>query len=344
MKTAIITGITGQDGAYLAEFLIAKDYQVVGTYRPHVQPDLWRIKALGLLGHDRLLLQEADLTDLSGCINLIERVNPVEVYNLAAQSFVGAPFHQQIATTGVAAIGPLHLLEAIRMVNPAVRFYQASSSEMFGKAQSEPQTENTAFYPRSPYGTAKLFAHWSTINYRESFGIYAVSGILFNHESPLRGTEFVTRKITNGLAKIRQGNLDVLELGNLDAARDWGYARDYVEGMWRMMHVDKPDTYVLATNKTHTVRAFATMAARYAGFDLKWEGEGLSEQGVDRSSGRVMIRVNPEFYRPLEPYQLVGNPEKARQVLGWNPSTSLDALVKMMVEADIERNTVLLPS
>ena len=232
----------------------------------------------------------------------------------------------------------MNLLEAIRIVNPKIRFYQASTSEMFGKVQEIPQKESTPFYPRSPYGVAKLYAHWMTVNYRESYGIFGASGILFNHESPLRGREFVTRKITDSMAKIKLGKLDVLELGNLDAKRDWGFAKEYVEGMWRILQADVPDTYVLATNRTETVRDFVSMAAKAAGFDLKWEGSAEAEVGIDKASGKTLVRVNPKFYRPAEVELLIGNPEKAFRELGWKPETSLEQLCQMMVEADIRRN------
>ncbi len=262
MNKAIITGITGQDGAYLAQLLLEKGYTVYGTYRRTSSVNFWRIAEVGVERHPDLHLVEYDLTDLSSSIRLLQSTGATEVYNLAAQSFVGVSFDQPVTTAEITGIGPVNLLEAIRIVNPAIRFYQASTSEMFGKVQAIPQVESTPFYPRSPYGVAKLYAHWMTINYRESYDIFGCSGILFNHESPLRGREFVTRKITDTIAKIRLGKADVLELGNLDAKRDWGYAKEYVEGMWRMLQADRPDTYVLATNRTETVRDFVAMAAR----------------------------------------------------------------------------------
>ena len=271
-KTAIITGITGQDGAYLAALLLQKGYTVYGTYRRTSSVNFWRIQEVGVADHPNLHLVEYDLTDLASNIRLVTKSGATEIYNLAAQSFVGVSFDQPITTAEITGIGAVNLLEAIRIVNPAIRFYQASTSEMFGKVQAIPQSESTPFYPRSPYGVAKLYAHWMTINYRESYGIFGSSGILFNHESPLRGREFVTRKITDSMAKIRLGMLDVLELGNMDAKRDWGYAKEYVDGMWRMLQADKPDTYVLATNRTETVRDFVSMAAMGAGFELAWEG------------------------------------------------------------------------
>jgi len=337
---AVITGITGQDGAYLAELLLKKGYEVFGTYRRTSSVNYWRIKELGIDQHPRLHLIEYDLTDLGSNIRLLQSTGATEVYNLAAQSFVGVSFDQPVTTAQITGVGVVNLLEAIRIVNPSIRFYQASTSEMFGKVQAVPQIESTAFYPRSPYGVAKLYAHWMTVNYRESYNIFACSGILFNHESPLRGQEFVTRKITDSIAKIKLGKLDVLELGNIDAKRDWGYAREYVEGMWLMLQADNPDTYVLATNRTETVRDFVSMAAKAVDFDLKWEGGGEQEVGFDRVSGEVLVRVNPKFYRPAEVDLLVGNPQKARNELGWSPKTTLEQLCQMMVEADLRRNEI----
>ncbi|ANH73265.1 GDP-mannose 4,6-dehydratase [Ralstonia insidiosa] len=338
MPTAIITGITGQDGAYLTQLLLEKGYMVYGTYRRTSSTNFWRIEELGVANHPNLCLVEYDLTDLSAGIRLLQTTKATEVYNLAAQSFVGVSFEQPVTTAEITGIGTLNLLEAIRIVNPEVRFYQASTSEMFGKVQAVPQNENTPFYPRSPYGVAKLYAHWMTVNYRESYNIFGSSGILFNHESPLRGREFVTRKITDSIAKIHLGKLDVLELGNLDARRDWGFAKEYVEGMWRMLQADQPDTYVLATNRTESVREFVTMAAKVVGTDIAWEGLGEKETGYDAKSGRVIVKVNPKFYRSAEVDLLIGNPEKARKELNWEPKTTLEELCQMMVEADIRRN------
>lgn len=336
--TAIITGITGQDGAYLAEFLLSKGYVVFGTYRRTSSVNFWRIEDLGIQAHPNLHLVEFDLTDLSSSIRLLQSANATEIYNLAAQSFVGVSFDQPITTAEINAIGPVHLLEAIRIVNPKIRFYQASTSEMFGKVQSIPQNEATPFYPRSPYGIAKLYAHWMTINYRESYDIFGASGILFNHESPLRGREFVTRKITDSVAKIKLGMLETLELGNMDAKRDWGYAKDYVEGMWLMLQAQVPDTYVLATNRTETVRDFVTMAFKAADITLKWQGSVENEQAVCTQTGKTLVRVNPKFYRPAEVELLIGDPGKAKAELGWEPKTNLEALCKMMVVADLGRN------
>ncbi|MFZ6846099.1 GDP-mannose 4,6-dehydratase [Undibacterium sp. RuTC16W] len=337
-KKALITGITGQDGAYLAELLLEKGYTVYGTYRRTSSVNFWRIAELGIENHPDLHLVEYDLTDLSASIRLLQTTGVTEVYNLAAQSFVGVSFDQPLTTTEITGIGALNLLEAIRIVNSEIRFYQASTSEMFGKVQAVPQIESTPFYPRSPYGVAKLYAHWMTINYRESYGIFGCSGILFNHESPLRGREFVTRKITDSVAKIKLGKLDCLELGNMDAKRDWGFAKEYVEGMWRMLQADKPDTFVLATNRTETVRDFVTMAFKAADIQLRWQGEAENETAVCTKSHQVLVRVNPKFYRPAEVELLIGNPQKAKDVLGWEPKTSLEQLCQMMVEADLRRN------
>ena len=335
---AVITGITGQDGAYLAQLLLDKGYTVYGTYRRTSSTNFWRIEELGIQNHPNLHLREYDLTDISTAIRLLQSTKATEVYNLAAQSFVGVSFDQPLTTAEITGIGAVHLLEAIRIVNPKIRFYQASTSEMFGKVQAIPQIESTPFYPRSPYGVAKLYAHWMTVNYRESYGIFASSGILFNHESPLRGREFVTRKITDSFAKIKLGQLDVLELGNLDAKRDWGYAKDYVEGMWRILQAKEADTFVLATNRTETIRDFATMAAKAAGFELVWSGAGENEVAKDAKTGNTLVRINPKFNRPAEVDLLIGNPEKAKTILGWEPTTNLEDLCEMMVQADIRRN------
>lgn len=338
IKKAIITGITGQDGAYLAQLLLEKGYSVVGTYRRTSSVNFWRIDELGISRHPQLQLVEYDLTDLSASIRLLQVHQPSEVYNLAAQSFVGVSFEQPITTAEITGIGPLHLLEAIRIVNPQIRFYQASTSEMFGKVQAIPQIEETPFYPRSPYGVAKLYAHWMTVNYRESYGIFAASGILFNHESPLRGREFVTRKITDSVAKIKLGLLDVLELGNMDAKRDWGYAKEYVEGMWRILQAKEADTFVLATNRTETVRDFVTMAFKAADISLNWQGSAENECALCATTGKVLVRVNPKYYRPAEVDLLIGNPAKAKEKLDWAPKTTLEQLCQMMVQADLRRN------
>lgn len=336
--SALVTGITGQDGAYLAELLLNKGYTVYGTYRRTSSVNFWRIQDLGIAEHPNLHLVEYDLTDLSSSIRLLQTTQVTEVYNLAAQSFVGVSFEQPLTTAQITAIGPVHLLEAIRIVNPKIRFYQASTSEMFGKVQTIPQVESTPFYPRSPYGVAKLYAHWMTINYRESYGIFGASGILFNHESPLRGREFVTRKITDAVAKIKLGKLDCLELGNIDAKRDWGYAKDYVQGMWKMLQVDEPDTFVLATNRTETVRDFVQLAFAAVDIQINWTGQQENEKGLCAKTGKTLVRINPKFYRPAEVELLIGNPEKALQKLGWSPTTTLEDLCTMMVLADLSRN------
>ncbi len=338
MKNAIITGITGQDGAYLAELLLEKGYKVFGTYRRTSSVNFWRIEEVGVAKHPNLQLVEYDLTDLSASIRLLQMTGAREVYNLAAQSFVGVSFDQPITTVEITGLGALNLLEAIRIVDPTIRFYQASTSEMFGKVQAVPQKEDTPFYPRSPYGVAKLYAHWMTVNYRESYDIFGSSGILFNHESPLRGREFVTRKITDSVAKIKLGMLDCLELGNIDAKRDWGFAKEYVEGMWRMLQADEPDTYVLATNRTETVRDFVRMAFKAADIDVAFKGSDVEETAVDTTTGKVVMRINPAFHRPAEVDLLIGDPAKAREKLGWAPMTTLEQLCTMMVEADLRRN------
>ncbi len=339
-KRALITGITGQDGAYLAQILLEKGYHVTGTFRRSSSVNFWRIEELGIQAHPNLNLVEYDLTDLSSSIRLIESSKPDEVYNLAAQSFVGVSFEQPVTTASITGLGAVNLLEAIRIINPKIRFYQASTSEMFGKVQAIPQVEDTPFYPRSPYGVAKLYAHWMTVNYRESYGIFGSSGILFNHESPLRGREFVTRKITDSVAKIVLNKLDVLELGNLDAKRDWGYAKEYVEGMWRILQADEPDTFVLATNRTETVRDFVAMAFKGAGINVEFTGEGENEVGHCARTGKALVRVSPKFYRPAEVDLLIGDPAKAKSVLGWEPKTTLEELCQMMVDADLRRNEI----
>ncbi|WP_295957715.1 GDP-mannose 4,6-dehydratase [uncultured Xanthomonas sp.] len=337
-KKAIITGVTGQDGAYLTELLLGKGYQVYGTYRRTSSVNFWRLQEVGAVNHPNLQLIEYDLTDLGTTIAMVQKIQPDEIYNLAAQSFVGVSFDQPTTTAQITGVGALHLLEAIRLVNPKIRFYQASTSEMFGKVQAIPQKEDTPFWPRSPYGVAKLYAHWITVNYRESYDIFGSSGILFNHESPLRGREFVTRKITDAVAKIKLGQLDELELGNLDAKRDWGFAREYVEGMWRMLQADEPDTFVLATNRTETVRDFVRMAFKGAGIDVEFRGSDVDETAIDSATGKTVMRINPRFHRPAEVDLLIGDPSKAEHVLGWKPETTLEQLCQMMVEADLRRN------
>jgi len=340
MKTALITGITGQDGAYLAEFLIEKGYVVHGAYRRSSAVNFWRIRELGIRDHPNLKLVELDLTDMGSMIRLISSYQYDEIYNLAAQSFVGVSFEQPVTTTEINAIGPLNILEAIRMVSPKTKYYQASTSEMFGKVQETPQRESTPFYPRSPYGVAKLYGHWITVNYREAHGLFACSGILFNHESPLRGEEFVTRKITKAVAAIRAGKQEKLYLGNMDAKRDWGHARDYVEGMWLMMQHDTPDTYVLSTGKTITVREFVKQAFLAAGMDIEFHGSGLDEYAIDTQTQKVVVQINPQFYRPAEVDLLVGDSTKARTILNWNPTISVESLCQEMVQADLYREGI----
>jgi GDPmannose 4,6-dehydratase len=339
-KKAIVTGITGQDGAYLAELLLDKGYEVYGAYRRTSSVNFWRMEELGITNHPHLHLIEYDLTDQANSIRMVMEIQPDEIYNLAAQSFVGVSFDQPLATAHITGLGCVHLLEAIRIVNPKIKFYQASTSEMFGKVQEIPQTETTSFYPRSPYGVAKLYAHWMVINYRESYNIFGCSGILFNHESPLRGREFVTRKITDSVAKIKLGKLDVLELGNMDAKRDWGFAKDYVEGMYLMLQAEKPGTYVLATNRTETVRDFVTMAFKAVGIELEFSGSEENEIAVDKATGKTLVKVNPKFYRPCEVELLIGNPQKAKDILGWEPKCTLEELCAMMVKADLKRNEI----
>ena len=336
-KTALITGITGQDGAYLTEFLLEKSYHVFGAYRRTSSVNFWRLEELGILNHPNLTLAEYDLTDFSNTIRLLEKSQPDEIYNLAAQSFVGVSFEEPMTTANITGLGALNLLEAIRIVNPKIRFYQASTSEMFGKVQAIPQNEKTPFYPRSPYGVAKLFAHRTTINYRESYNIFAASGILFNHESPLRGREFVTRKITDSVARIFYKKQNVLELGNLNAQRDWGFAKEYVQGMWQILQTESPDTFVLATHQTQSVRHFVELAFAAIDVPLFWEGKNENEIGKNKKTGEVLVKVNPQFYRPAEVELLIGDYSHAKNVLGWSPKTTLEELTQMMVQADLKR-------
>jgi GDPmannose 4,6-dehydratase len=335
MKTAMITGITGQDGAYLSKLLLEKGYKVYGAFRRTSDLHLNRLKYLGI--DEDIQYLPLELLEFTNLYKAIEKFQPDEFYNLGAQSFVALSFEEPIFTADVTGLGPLRVLEAIRAVNPKVRFYQASSSEMFGKVQTIPQDENTPFYPRSPYSVAKLAAHWMTVNYRESYGLFACSGILFNHESPLRGMEFVTRKITYGLARIQQGLQDKLVLGNLNSKRDWGYAPEFVEAMWRMLNQPKPDDYVVATGETHTIREFLEAAFAAVGTKIIWEGKDSGETGIDSKTGKVRVEVSPEFFRPAEVDLLIGNPKKAFDKLGWRPKTTFFDLVRIMVEADLKR-------
>ncbi|MBF8262513.1 MAG: gmd [Parachlamydiales bacterium] len=331
MKKALITGITGQDGSYLAEFLLEKGYAVHGLVRRSSSPNYSRIEHL----RGKIKLHEGDLSDSPSIKRVIEKTNPDEVYNLAAMSHVKVSFEMPEYTADVDGVGVLRLLDAIKTHNPKIRFYQASTSELFGKVQETPQTETTPFYPRSPYGVAKLYAYWMVVNYREAYEMYACNGILFNHESPRRGETFVSRKITLAVAKIAAGKKEKLVLGNLDAQRDWGYARDFVEGMWMMLQQEKPEDFVLATGQTTTVRSFVEMAFREIGIDLDWKGKGVNEKGI-APNGRVLVEVSPQFFRPAEVSFLLGNPAKAKNILGWTPRTSVEELVKMMVQSDRE--------
>ena len=332
MKKALITGVTGQDGSYLAELLLAKGYEVYGIVRRSSAPNLWRIEHI----LDRIELKPADLLDQLSMLKILDEVSmihilqehrPVEVYNLAAQSFVQTSFGQPVLTGEVTALGVTRILDAIRLVDPEIRFYQASSSEMFGKVRAVPQSEETPFYPRSPYGVSKVFAHYITVNYRESYNLFAVSGILFNHESPRRGLEFVTRKVTDGVARIKLGLADTLTLGNLDAQRDWGFAGDYVRAMWLMLQQDQPDDYVIATGESHSVRELVEVAFGHANLDWK-----------------KYVRLDPKFLRPAEVDHLIGDSSKARRVLGWTPEVDFSQLVRMMVDADVERLSHALPA
>ena len=334
-RRALITGITGQDGAYLARLLLSKGYDVVGGSRPSVARDLWRLQAVGIDRDVRIV--DLELLDSSNILSVVERERPHEIYNLAAQSVVHSSFRTPVLTGDADALGAARILEAIRKVDASIRFYQASTSEMFGDADETPQSETSAFHPRSPYGAAKLYAHWITVNFRKADGLFACSGILFNHESPLRGLEFVTRKITHGLAAIALGQRDYLELGNLDARRDWGFAADYVEGMWKMLQGKEPDDYVLATGRSHSVRDFCEAAAKAVGLDVVWRGSGIDEKAVDSKTGRTIIRVSSDFYRPTERLPLVGNATKARRELGWQPTMSFQDLARTMAEEELKR-------
>jgi GDPmannose 4,6-dehydratase len=334
-KRALITGIRGQDGAYLAKLLLDKGYEVWGADRRSGEGSNWRLKELGI--EDKVKIIYMDLLEITNIKRVIEIIKPDEVYNLAAQSFVQASFDMPILTAEINALGVLRLLEVLREIKPDAKFYQASTSEMFGKAQQIPQNEKTPFYPRSPYAVSKLFAHWITVNYREAYGMFACSGILFNHESPLRGLEFVTRKITYGIARIKYGLQDKIVLGNLDAKRDWGYAPEYVEGIWLMLQQPVPDDYVLATGETHTVREFIEKAFLCAGMEIEWGGEGINIKGIEKKFGKVVVEVSPEFYRPAEVDILIGDATKARKKLGWNPKTKFEELVEIMVKADLDR-------
>ena len=334
-KRALIIGISGQDGAYLSRLLLDEGYEVHGGTRRSSWSVDSRLRELGVIADVRL--HYCDLVEITNIQRVLDKVSPDEVYNLAAQSFVSASFEHPITTADIDAIGPMRILECLRGAKATVRYYQASSSEIFGNTPVWPQDETTPFYPRSPYGIAKLFAHWATVNYREAYGLHVSSGILFNHESPLRGPEFVTRKITLGLARIAVGQEAPIALGNLDARRDWGFAGDYVGGMWRMLQEDRADDYVLATGVSTSVREFVGLAARPFGWTVAWRGKGTGEEGFDEASGRVLVRIDPNYWRPVEVDHLLGNPAKARAKLGWAPKVDVNALAEMMAEADLRR-------
>jgi GDPmannose 4,6-dehydratase len=334
MKKALITGITGQDGPYLSKLLLERGYEVYGAFRRTAGLNLTGLRFLGV--NNRINFIPLELLEFTNLYRTIEKIQPDEIYNLGAQSFVALSFEEPIFTADVTAIGPLRILEAIRAINPKIKFYQASSSEIFGKVQASPQSEKTPFYPRSPYSVSKLFAHWITVNYRESYNMFTCSGILFNHESPLRGLEFVTRKITHSVARIKLGLQDELRLGNLDSKRDWGYAPEYVEAMWLMLQQDKPDDYVIATGETHGVREFVEAAFNKVGIDVEWLGKGVDEIGRDKASGKTLIRIDPQFFRPAEVDMLIGDYSKAKKKLGWSPKTTFKELVGIMVEHDLK--------
>lgn len=333
-KTALITGIGGQDGAYLSQLLLDKGYSVIGTDRRRVDQHYWRLSKLGI--RNDIQIEYMDLLEIGNIFNVLKKHQPDEIYNLAAQSFVGASFQMPLLTADVDALGVLRLLEGIRTVSPNSKFYQASTSEMFGKVLESKQSESTPLNPRSPYGVAKVFGHFIVKNYRESYDMFTCSGILFNHESPLRGLEFVTRKITYAVAKIKHGKQDKLVLGNMDAKRDWGFAKDYVDGMWRMLQHSHADDYVLSMGETHTVRKFVEMAFSLAGFKLRWEGKGVDEKGYDEQSGKCLVEISKEFFRPAEVDVLLGDSTKAKEKLGWEPTTSFEQLVQIMYENDLE--------
>ena len=332
-NTVFITGILGQDGAYLAKFLLEKGYKVIGGKRRSSSPNDWRLKRLGIEKDVELVY--FDFFDGSSIQRYLEKYKPTQVYNLAAQSFVECSFEMPIYTSNIDYTGVGVLLESIRNVNNKIKFYQASSSEMYGKVQAIPQSENTPFYPRSPYAVAKLAAHWITVNYRESYDLHATSGILFNHESPLRGEEFVTRKITTSLVKIKKNLQECLYLGNIDAKRDWGFAKEYVEAMYLMLQQQKPDDYVIATNNTHTVRYFCEKVSSFLGWDLQWRGTGQFEEGFCSKTGKVLIKIDPSLYRKAEVDLLLGDPSKAKHKLGWQANTKIDELAQIMTEADM---------
>ena len=333
-KKALITGINGQDGSYLAKFLVDKGYKVYGTCRRSTSEKFTRLRALKI--YDKIELFDFDLLEMTNIYETIKKIRPNEIYNLAAQSFVPSSFTVPIVTTDINALGTIRILEALRSIDKKIKFYQASTSEMFGKVREVPQSENTPFYPRSPYGIAKLYAHWITVNYRESYDMHASSGILFNHESPFRGTEFVTKKITSSLARIKKGSREVLKVGNIEAKRDWGYSMDYVEAMWLMLQQKIPDDYVIATGKTTSVRKFIDLSLKYLKFNYKWTGKGLKEKVINLDNNRIILQVDKKFFRPAEVDLLIGNSNKALKALKWKPKTSLKQLVKIMIDHDLK--------
>ena len=334
-KTALITGVSGQDGAYLSKLLLEKGYKVIGGERRSASGSLWRLKELNI--ENDVEITDFELSEFTNIYRTIDKYKPDEIYNLAAQSFVAASFEMPVTTSDVTGVGVLRVLEAIRQINPEIKFYQASSSEMFGKVAESPQSENTPFYPRSPYGVAKLFGHWMTVNYREAYNMFACSGILFNHESPLRGEQFVTRKITISLSKIKLGLQDCLELGNLDSKRDWGYAQDYVEAMFLMLQHNKPDNYVVSTGETYSVKDFINAACNELNINISWEGNGLNEVAIDKKSNKTIIKINPKYYRPTEVDLLLGDATKAKKLLNWEPKTDFKDLVAKMVKSDYSK-------
>ena len=331
-KTALITGISGQDGAYLSKLLLKKGYKVIGGERRSASGTLWRLRKLNI--EKDIEITDFELSEFTNIYRTIDKYNPDEIYNLAAQSFVAASFEMPIMTSDVTGVGVARVLEAVRQINPNIKFYQASSSEMFGKVMESPQKETTPFYPRSPYGVAKLFGHWMTINYREAYDMFTCSGILFNHESPLRGEQFVTKKITMGLSKIKLGLQSHLELGNLDSKRDWGYAEDYVEAMFLMLQYKEPGDYVISTGQTYSVRDFIDIACNKLNMNIKWVGKGVNEVAINKKNGKEIIKINPKFYRPTEVDLLLGNADKAKKILNWEPKTNFESLVEKMIEYD----------
>jgi len=332
VKTALITGISGQDGAYLAKLLLEKGYRVIGGDRRTASGSLWRLQSLGIAND--VEITDFELAEFTNIYTVIEKFQPDEIYNLAAQSFVAVSFEMPIMTSDITGLGVSRILEAIRKINPKIKFYQASTSEMFGQIVEKVQNEKTAFHPRSPYGVAKVFGHWMTVNYRESYNMFACSGILFNHESPLRGKEFVTRKITMGLSKVKSGQLSCLELGNINAKRDWGFAGDYVEAMYLMMQHDIPDDYVISTGENHSIKDFIKIVCDELDIKIEWSGENLNEKCIDSSTGKVIIKINTKYYRPAEVDVLLGDSSKAKNTFGWKPKTSFEDLVSMMIKAD----------